>query len=714
MTQLTPTRRGFLTGAAGLVIATQLPLAARAQSAAATGSFTPNAFVRVGTDNTITVIIKHLEMGQGAYTGLASCVAEEMDADWSQVRAENAPADASLYTNAAFGLQGVGGSTGLASSYIQMRQAGAAARGMLVSAAARNWDVPESEITVEKGVVRHDASGNSASFGDLAEAATESAVPVEPPLKNEEEFTLIGQKVERLDSMAKSTGASDFTIDIYRDGMLTVAMRHSPKFGGKVASFNPEPALAIPGVERVEQISSGIAIYGQNTFAALKGREAVEIEWDDRGAETRSSEEMVRVWTEAARKPAAVAEESGDLDTALSEAATTLEAEYVFPFLAHAPLEPLDGVIELRDGEAEIWMGSQLQTVDHGVAAQTLGMDQGNIKLNTTLAGGSFGRRAQPGSEFMAQLAEVGKAAGNGAYKLLWTREDDIHGGYYRPLTVHRLRGGLDADGNIIAWDDTIANQSIIAGSPFEEALMQNGLDATAYEGSTRMPYAWPNHRVSWARMESPVSVLWWRSVGHTHTAYATETFLDELLEAGGKDPVAGRLELIKDAPRDRGVLERVADMAAWSGAGTGDKRYGVALHESFNSYVAMVAEVSNQGGMPHVSKIWCAVDCGYAVNPDVVIAQMEGGIGFGIGTAMFNEITLGEGGRVQQSNYDTYRMLRLNEMPEIEVSILNTGNEPTGVGEPGVPPVAPAIANAWRSLTGSTPRRQPFTVALS
>ncbi|WP_118133580.1 xanthine dehydrogenase family protein molybdopterin-binding subunit [Oceanicella sp. SM1341] len=718
MTVHNPSRRRFLALGSGLVIGLSLPLAARAQSGAAAvirgdaaGSFAPNAFVRIAPDDTVTVLIKHLEMGQGPYTGLTTLVAEELDADWAQMRAEAAPADAALYANTLFGIQGTGGSTAMANSYMQMRKAGAAARAMLVAAAAREWGVPEGEITVAKGVIAHEPSGNSSGFGALAEAARDSAMPEDPAVKDPSAFTLIGTSVPRLDSAGKSDGTARFSLDVYRDGMLTVAMLHPPKFGATLRSADTSAALAIDGVERVEELPSGLAVYARNTFAAFRGRAALSAEWDDSAAETRSTEQMVREWTEAARAPAKVAEAVGDVDAAFAAAATTHEAEYVFPYLAHAPMEPLDGVLELKEGGAELWMGSQMQTIDHQTVAGVLGLDPAAVTIHTMLAGGSFGRRAQASSQFASELATIAKAGGDGAYKLVWTRENDLRGGWYRPLTVHRLRGALDANGDITGWENTVANQSIIAGTPFE-AMMEDGLDPTSYEGSTKMPYAWPASRVSWARMESKVPPLWWRSVGHTHTGYATETFLDELLEIGGKDPVEGRLALMtKDsAGRDRGVLERAADMAGWSGTSGGEGlRRGVAVHESFNTYVAMVAEVSERGGFPKVERVWCAVDCGVAVNPDVIRAQMEGGIGFGLGTAMFNAITLAEGGEVVQGNFDTYRMLRISEMPHVEVSIIESAEPPTGVGEPGVPPVAPAVGNAWRALTGDMPRRLPF-----
>ncbi|MGB3555889.1 MAG: xanthine dehydrogenase family protein molybdopterin-binding subunit [Jannaschia sp.] len=711
-----PSRRAFLAGSAGLVLALHLPGKGRAQAMPemmADGQFAPNAFVRIAPDNTVTVLVKHIEIGQGANTGLPILVAEELDADWSQMRAEQAPADAVIYANAAFGIQGTGGSTGLSSSYMQMRQAGAAARAMLVSAAAQGWGVDPTEVTVSRGVVSHDGSGRSATFGELAEAAAQGAVPVDVALKDPKDFVLIGgEGVTRLDSEAKSTGAAQFTIDVYRDGMQVVSMVHPPRFGATVATVDDGAALAVPGVVAVRQVPSGVAIYAENTFAALRGRDAVVVGWDETGAETRSTEEIVEEFTAAARAPARVVDEAGDIDAALAEADRVIEADYVFPYLAHAALEPLDGVIELRGDGAEVWSGMQIPTISQGTMAGVLGMDPAAIAVNTMFTGGSFGRRATPDSHFAAELAEVAKAAGPGAYKLMWTRENDMKGGYYRPLTVHNLKAGLDAEGNITGWANTVANQSIMADGPFA-AMMQDGLDPTSYEGSNDLAYDLPATRLSWAQMRNPVPVLWWRSVGHTHTAYAVETFLDEVLLAAGRDPVQGRLDLVKaDRPRDRAVLERVAEMANWAGPGSGERRLGVAVARSFGSFVAQIAEVEDRDGMPHVSRVWCAVDCGVAVTPDVIRAQMEGGIGYGLGTVLHDEITLGEGGVVQQSNFDSYRMLRLPEMPRIEVSILDSDVDPTGVGEPGTPPIAPAVSNAWRALTGAMPYRLPYRAA--
>ncbi|MFX0545967.1 molybdopterin cofactor-binding domain-containing protein [Roseovarius sp. S1116L3] len=703
-----PTRRGFLAGSAGLVLG--LYLAPKARASAAEEGFAPNAFVRIAPDDSVTVLVKHIEIGQGANTGLPILVAEEMDADWSQMRAEQAPVNPELYVNTAFGVQGTGGSTGLSNSYMTMRQAGAAARAMLVAAAAEQWGVPAGEITVTKGVVAHDGSGKSSGFGALAEAAAGMPVPENPTLKDPAEFTLIGgESVTRLDSEAKTNGSAQFSIDVYRERMQVVAMVHPPKFGAVVASLDGSAAMEIAGVSAVRQVPSGIAVYAANTFAAFKGRDAVSVEWDESGAETRSSDEIARVFAEAARGTAKVAEAAGDVDTALQNAAEVIEADYLFPYLAHAALEPLDGVIELRGDGAEVWAGEQIPTISRQTMGGVLGMEPGKIDMHTMFAGGSFGRRATPDSHFAAELANVAKAAGPGTYKLVYTRENDMQAGYYRPLTAHHLKAGLDADGNITAWLNTVANQSIIADTPFA-MMMKDGLDPTSYEGSNDLAYDLPNTRLSWAQMDAGVPTLWWRSVGHTHTAYAVETFLDRVLEAGGNDPVEGRLALMReDRPRDAAVLSRVAEMAGWSGPGMGDKRMGVAVVRSFGSYVAQIAEVEDRDGSPHVTRVWCAVDCGLAVTPDVVRAQMEGGIGFGLGSILHDEITLDEGGRVRQSNYDGYPMLRIGEMPQIEVSIIQSEEDPTGVGEPGTPPIAPAVANAWRALTGDMPYQLPF-----
>ena len=714
-------RRRVLQGGAAFVLGLHLPLSGRraladdASGAAAAirgpadAAFAPNAFVRITDDDTVTVIVKHTEMGQGPYTGLATLVAEEMDADWGQMRAESAPANAELYVNTLFGIQGTGGSTAMANSYEQMRGAGAAARAMLVAAAAETWGVNAADVTVERGRVRH-PDGHESGFGALAALAAEQAVPAEPMLKDPQDFTLIGTDVPKLDTRAKTRGRAMYTLDVYRENMETVVVRHPPQFGATVASVDDAAAMRVNGVLAVRTIPQGVAVYASNTWAAMKGRDALIVEWDTSGAETRSSAAMMREWREAAATRATMIETRGDIDAAPGDGARTLEAVYEFPFLAHAPMEPLDGVIEWSDAGAEVWMGSQLQTADHGAIARTLGIDPSKVTLHTMFAGGSFGRRAQAGADFAAELAEVAKASDTGVpLKLMWTREDDVRGGRYRPLTVHHLKGALDADGNVSHWENTIATQSILAGTPFE-AMVQDGIDATSHEGSSELPYDFPNLHVSLATMASGVPVLWWRSVGHTHTAYATETFLDELFEMGGKDPFDGRMALLDPESRDAGVLQAVKALVEEADDVPEGRARGVALHKSFGSYVAQVIEVSAaDDGTPKVHRVWCAVDCGRAVNPNVVTAQIEGGVGFALGAILYDEITLDGEGRVQQGNFDDYRSLRIDEMPEVIVRVVDSDLPPSGIGEPGVPPVGPAFANAWRRLTGEAVRSLPF-----
>ena len=709
-------RRAFLVGsaatAATLVVGVYLPGKARAAAANADPAFAPNAFVRVAPDNTVTVIIKHIEFGQGPATGLSTLVADEMDADWSQIRAELAPADTAKYVNSLFGVQGTGGSTAMANSYSQMRKAGAAARAMLVQAAANRWQVDPGEITVSKGVIHHAASGQKTTFGELAGDAAKLEVPQEPTLKTPDQFTLIGTDVPKLDSRAKSTGEQRFTQDLYPDDLVVATIVHPPQFGATVASVNDSKARKVKGVIAVKAVPMGVAVYADNTYAALKGRAAVEVTWDVAKAETRSTVEMEQTYSQAAKKPGLNARNDGDVDSSLASADTVIEAEYFFPFLAHAPMETLDAVIQFKDGKVTAWAGTQIQTLDMGALAGVFGVDKANITLYTEYAGGSFGRRAQPGGDFMTEAAMVTKALGSDRpVKLMWTRENDIQGGRYRPLAVHRLRGGIDKNGNIVGWDQQIAVQSFMKGTAFESAMIKDGIDSSAVEGSKELPYAIPNLRVGQHLMDNGVPTLWWRSVEHTHNAYANETFLDQLLEKAGKDPVAGRLALLGDShPRYRGVLEEVAAMAKKAGPVPAGHERGVALHKSFNTYVAQIAEVSDNGrGEPRVHRIWCAVDCGVPVNPNVIRAQMEGGIGFGIGAVLYDAITLSDGGHVEQTNFDRYRSLRIHEMPDIEVSVIRSAEAPTGVGEPGTPPSGPAIANAWRRLTGHSVHRLPL-----
>ena len=712
----TPSRRAVLQGMAGLVIAFHLPREARAQSVAAGKDriFAPNAFIRIGTDDLVTVLSKHIEFGQGPYTGLSTIVAEELDADWSQMRAQSAPADAKLYNNTAFGpIQGTGGSTAIANSYDQLRKAGATARAMLVSAASQAWKVPASEITVERGTLRHAASKREGRFGQFAEAASKLPVPDNVRLKDPSAFRLIGRDgvVHKLDTPSKTNGTAQFTIDIREPDLLTVVVAHPDRFGAKVAKVDDRDARKVEGVVDVKTLPSGVAVYANGTWPALKARDLLKITWDESTAEKRGTAQLIQDYRALARTPGLVAGQHGDADAILSKSAKVIEAEYIFPYLAHAPMEPLDGYLRFDGQKALARFGSQFQTFEQATIAGVLGLKPEQVQIDTMLAGGSFGRRAQTTSHFVAELAAAAKAVGPARpVKLIWTREDDLRGGYYRPLFVHRLRGAVEG-GKIVGWSNTIVGQSFMKGSPLEAFTIKNGIDATSVEGSREIPYDVANFRCDLHTTDVGVPTLWWRSVGHTHTGYAVECFIDELLEAAGKDPVGGRLDLMTKQPRAANVLRAVAELAKWNGPGPVEGRArGVAVVESFNTFVAQIAEVSaGEGDGPRVHKVWCAVDCGVAVNPDVIRAQIEGGIGYGLGHVMFAELTLDQG-RPVQGNFDTYRSLRINEMPEVEVAIVKSDEKPTGVGEPGVPPIGPAVANAMARLGLGRPRQLPFT----
>jgi isoquinoline 1-oxidoreductase beta subunit len=708
-----PTRRTLLkTGAAAaLVIGFHFaPRRALAQAAPGAGP-APNAFVRIGADNTVTVIAKHLEMGQGSYTGLATVLADELDADWSQVRVESAPADATRYNNLLMGsIQGTGGSSAIANSFEQLRKAGAAARAMLVAAAAQAWGVPAAEITVAAGVLKHEKSKKSGNFGQFAVAAAKLAVPPEVKLKDAKEFTLIGRGLPRVDSAAKSHGTAQFALDVRLPGMLTAVVARAPLFGATVKSFDAAKAKAVPGVRQVVQIPSGVAVVAENTWAAIKGREALQIEWDDSKAEKRGTKELMAEYHRLADQAGAVAAKRGDAVATLAGATKTFEARFDFPYLAHAPMEPLNCVVRLSPTSCEIWAGDQFQTVDQMAAAAALGLKPAQVKINTVFAGGSFGRRATPNSDYVVEGAHIAKALkGVAPVRLVWTREDDIRGGRYRPLTHHWLKAALGADGMPAAWQHRIVTQSILGGTPFEAMLVKNGIDGTSVEGASNLPYAIPNFQVELHSPKAGVPVLWWRSVGSTHTAFASEVMIDELARAGGKDPVNYRLTLLKDHPRHAGVLALAAEKAGWGKELPKGRFRGVAVHESFRTHVAEVAEVSVAGdGSFKVERVVCAVDCGIAVNPDVIRAQMEGGIGYGLSAALGEQVTL-EGGKVVQSNFHDYTPLRINDMPKVEVHIVRSTEAPTGVGEPGVPVVAPAVANALAVARSKPVRALPL-----
>jgi len=673
-------------------------------------SFEPNAFLRIGRDDTVTVISKHLEMGQGTYTGMATLVAEELDAAWEQVRVEGAPADAKRYRNLFWGdAQGTGGSTAMANSWQQMRQAGAAARQMLVAAAAKQWQVEPSAIEVEAGVVRHPASGRSARFGALADAAAEQPVPQEVLLKDRGEFRLIGKRLARKDSPGKIDGSAVFTLDVQLPDMRTAVVAHPPRFGARVRAFDAAAAKAVAGVEHVVQIPSGVAVVGRDFWSAKRGRDALQVEWDESAAFTLSSGQILEQYRALAAEPGAVARNEGDAAAALTKAAKVLEAEYSVPYLAHAAMEPMDCVARIDASGCEIWNGEQMQTGDQHAVAGVLGIEPEQVRIHMLYAGGSFGRRANPQADYVLEVVHIAKALPPGIpVKLVWSREDDMRAGFYRPLYLHRLRAGLDTDGHPMAWEQRIVGQSIAAGTPFESMLIKEDIDQTSVEGAANLPFALENIRVELHSPKLPVPVQWWRSVGSTHTAFAVECFVDELAQAAGQDPVEFRRSLLAGHPRHLGVLNLAAEKAGWGEPAGRNRGRGVAVHESFNSYVAQVAEVTVRRGVIYVDRVVIAVDCGVPVNPDVIEAQMQGGMGFGLAAALASELTFKDG-RVEQSNFHDYLTLRIDQMPQVEVHIVPSTEPPTGVGEPATPVIAPAVANAVYAATGQRLRTLPL-----
>ena len=717
--QPTPSRRHFLIGAtatgAGLVVGYHLlGRPASADTAAAAPPINPFAgYVQIGADNKVTVLSAHMDMGQGCYNGIATLVAEELDADWAQMDVIGGAGNPLLYGNLTWGgkVQGTGGSSAMASSFERYRRAGATARAMLAAAAAQEWHVPVGEITVAKGVLTH-ASGKQASFGELAMKAAAVPVPTDLALKDASKWTFIGnEKLPRYDSQPKATGKQDYTLDVKLPGMLTAVMIHPPLFGSVVKSFDASKAKAVKGVVDVVETPRGLAVVADNMWAAIKGREQVTAEWDDSKAEKRGSAELVAQYNDLAKKPGtATARNEGDIDQGFATAAKVLEANFEFPYLAHAALEPLNAVARLNaDGTLEVWGGHQMPDLYQAVAAQTAGITPDKVTLHVLKTGGGFGRRATPDSDVIIEAVAVAKALGGRApVKVQWTREDDMKGGRYRPMYLHTLKAGLDAQGNLVAWRNHIVGQSILAGTPFG-AMVQNGIDFTSVEGAANIPYAIPNLRVELTTTEVGVPVLWWRAVGSTHTAYAVEAFIDEVAEAAGKDPVEFRLALLKDHPRHAGVLQLAAEKAGWGTPAAAGRFRGIAVAEAFSTYVAQVAEVSvAEGGRIKVERVVCAVDCGIAINPDQIRAQMEGGIGFGLGAILKSQLTL-TNGAVDQGNFDSYDVLRINEMPQVEVHIVPSQESPTGVGEPGVAPIGPALANAVYAATKKRIRVLPF-----
>lgn len=705
-------RRDFLkTGAmvgGGLILGFYLPFADSASRAAEQATtFVPNAFIRVGHNGVITFIINKSEMGQGVYTSLPMLIAEELECDWRKVRVEASPV-APVYDHTVFGSMVTGGSSSVWSEWERLSKAGATAREMLIVAAAKTWKVDPASCRAENSRVIH-VSGKALAYGELVDKAAKIPVPKDVRLKNPDTYKIVGKPRHRLDSPAKVNGTAQFGLDTRLPGMLTAVVARSPVFGGKVVSFKADRAKAIPGVKQVVQVPSGVAVVASSFWGAKKGREALDISWDEGEWAKLSTPDMGREYAELAKTPGLIARKEGDPDQAYAQAAQKISAEYHVPYLAHATMEPLNCTVDLRGDECDIWTGSQMQTVNRNAAARIAGLKPEQVNIHTTFLGGGFGRRANPHSDFVDEAVEVAKVVRK-PVKVVWTREDDMRGGYYRPIWSDRLTAGLDGNGNLLAWWHTIVGQSIIAGTPFEAAMIKNGIDSASIEGAQDIPYAIPHLLVDLHSPQIGVPVLWWRSVGHSHTAFVVESFLDEVAHAAGKDPYEFRRALLSDKPRHRGVLELAAQKAGWGTPLPAGRSRGIAVHESFGSFIAQVAEVSvTPEGLVQVHRVVCAIDCGRTVNPDTIAAQMESGIAFGLTAALHGAITL-QNGRVEQSNFHDYPLLRMNEMPQVEVHIVPSREKPGGVGEPGVPPIAPAVANGVFALTGARLRTLPMT----
>ncbi|HEY9023621.1 MAG TPA: xanthine dehydrogenase family protein molybdopterin-binding subunit [Burkholderiaceae bacterium] len=712
------TRRTVL-ASGGLVVAVGgwLPGAARAtagqgaEGRAAKAALVPNQFVSVGSDNLVTIVCKHHEMGEGNTTGLATLVADELDADWSLVRTEYAPADAKRYANLAFGtMQGTGGSSAIANSYLQYRTAGATARAMLVAAAAEKWKVPAEEIRTSDSVLTH-ASGQRATYGEMAALAAKQAVPDKPTLKTPTQFALMGRDgaTPRVDSPSKCTGTAVYTGDVKLPGLLTAVIAFPPSFGAKMVSFDAAAAKKVKGVTDVVAVPEGVAVVAKTTWAALQGRRALKVTWDESAGASLDSEALLAQYRELAARPGTpFAKPEGPAGSA----AKTVEAVYEFPFLAHAPMEPQGCVAWLHDGTLETWAGHQFPTFDHMLAAKAAGLPPEKVRLHTLVSGGSFGRRANVWSDFTVAAVNVAVAIkGRAPVRLQYTREDDMSAGLYRPMMVHSVKAGVDGAGKVATWQHAIVGQSIVAGTPMAAMMVKDGIDPTSVEGVHPTSYDLPMMDGTLHSPSLPVRPLWWRSVGNTHTAYVMETMMDKLARAAGRDPLAFRLALLEKNARATATLKLVAEKSGWGKAMPAGSAQGIALHESFGTAVAQVADVTIKDGKVRVDKVWCAVDCGVAVNPDVIRAQMEGGIGFALGALYYSEIEL-KAGRPQQRNFDQYRSLRIYEMPAVEVFIAPSTAAPTGVGEPGVPPLAPAVANAIARAGGPDVLRLPFARA--
>jgi isoquinoline 1-oxidoreductase beta subunit len=715
-------KAGLMAGA-GLTIAFSLQgCGTEGLPSAGGAAFAPDAWIRIGADDTVTVLVDRSEMGQGVSTALPMLVAEELDADWSSIRYEFAPANEAYYNPLVMGQQLTGGSTSIAAAWRPLREAAAKARLMLVAAAAARWKISAAQCRTDNGAV-FAPDGRRLRYGEVAADAASLPVPASVHLKTAKEFRLIGTSPPRLDGPEKVTGRAMYGIDGYPVGTLTAVVARCPVFGGKLRSVDDTAARAIPGVRGVYRISSGVAVVAEGYWPARTGRDALKLEWDEGEGATIDDASVSASLEALSREAGKQARKMGQGAGGITGSAKTLDAVYELPYLAHATMEPMNCTADVGADAVTLWVPTQFQTGpkllgggSRGAASKATGVAMDKITVHTTLLGGGFGRRSE--TDFVTEACEVSKAA-SAPVKVVWSREDDIRHDQFRPAARHVLRAGLSADGGVTAWYHHVVCPSIIAkfvpgwvpnfAAHFAGPL-KGGVDANAIEGAPEIPYAIPNLEVRYTQADLGVPVGFWRSVGHSHTAFAVECFVDELAAVAGKDPVEFRRGLLTGSPRNLGVLNLAAERSGWGTKAPAGRFRGVALHASFGSYVAQVAEISVEGNAVRVHRVVCAVDCGQVVHPDTVVAQMEGSIVFGMTAALKGRITL-EKGRVKQGNFHDYRLLTMREMPAVEVYIVPSLFEPGGVGEPGTPPIAPAVANAVFAATGKRVRKLPIEV---
>jgi len=701
-----PSRRDFLKSTAlaggGLVIGFTLPGASRLAQAAT--EFKPNAYLRIAPSGRITVVCGLSEMGQGVLTAIPMLVAEELDADWTRVRVEQAGVD-QAFNNPIFGMQATGGSTSVRGHWEPMRKAGAAAREMLVAAAAATWKADAADCRTEKGMVIH-KSGKKLSYGKLAARAAKQKVPDKPTLKDPKNFKILGRGLRRLDTPAKVNGSAKFGLDVRLPGMLVAVMARPPVPGGKAVAVDDRKAKAVKGVRQVIQLPQGVAVLADGYWQAKQGRDALAIQWDDGPNAGLSSEGVTRMLTDATSQEGKVGRNEGDAGAA--SAAKTLEAVYEAPYLAHACMEPMNCTAWVKADGVEIWAGTQSQGPSQGILSQVASVEAAKVKVNTMYLGGGFGRRFAP--DFTIDATLLSKMSGK-PVKLVYTREDDMRAYFYRPASVTRFRGGLDAGGKPVSFSARVASPSIMAASGFMK-IPPNGVDSFAVEGVEDLPYDIPNLRVEYARQEPGVQVWFWRSVGHSQNIFFSESFVDEMAHAAGRDPYEFRRGLLGRQPRYKGALELAAQKAGWGKPLPEGVHRGIAVAQSFGSYVAEVAEVSVGGdGQVKVHRMVAAVDCGRTVNPTIIQRQIESAIVFGLSAALYGRITFKDG-KVEQGNFDSYPVLRMSEMPQVEVHIVPSTEPPGGIGEPGLPAAAPAVANAIFAATGKRIRKLPIDPA--